>query len=180
MISFHTQDDSSILSWSQVLHLWQSDEAFRLFYSNILRKAPYEAFYWEHPPITSDTLEEPYSFVLVKSTSLEKVHPEPKTFKEYYHRDQLVAHFQNLRGDATLISPAPHSDLSYAHFGRFIRTAPEEQIHAFWIAVSETTSQVMSNQPKWLSTAGNGVYWLHVRLDSWPKYYRYTPFREKK
>jgi hypothetical protein len=31
--------------------------------------------------------------------------------------------------------------------------------------------------PEWLSTAGAGVSWLHVRLDDRPKYYGYAPYR---
>ena len=33
-------------------------------------------------------------------------------------------------------------------------------------------------RPIWLSTAGHGVAWLHVRLDSRPKYYLHAPYRE--
>jgi len=29
----------------------------------------------------------------------------------------------------------------------------------------------------WLSTAGMGVSWLHVRLDDRPKYYGHRPYR---
>jgi len=35
----------------------------------------------------------------------------------------------------------------------------------------------ISDRPTWLSTAGLGVYWLHLRLDSRPKYYRYQPYK---
>jgi hypothetical protein len=35
----------------------------------------------------------------------------------------------------------------------------------------------LNNKPVWLSTAGAGVAWLHIRLDDRPKYYGYTPFR---
>lgn len=31
--------------------------------------------------------------------------------------------------------------------------------------------------PFWLSTAGMGVSWLHVRLDERPKYYRFQEYR---
>ena len=31
--------------------------------------------------------------------------------------------------------------------------------------------------PVWLSTAGGGVAWLHVRLDDRPKYYSYAPYK---
>ena len=32
-------------------------------------------------------------------------------------------------------------------------------------------------QPTWLSTEGSGVPWLHVRLDSYPKYYHTDAYR---
>jgi len=35
----------------------------------------------------------------------------------------------------------------------------------------------LSDRPLWISTAGMGVNWLHVRLDSRPKYYRHAPYK---
>jgi hypothetical protein len=35
----------------------------------------------------------------------------------------------------------------------------------------------LSASPVWLSTSGLGVYWLHVRLDTHPKYYQYQPYK---
>lgn len=32
--------------------------------------------------------------------------------------------------------------------------------------------------PLWVSTSGLGVSWLHVRLDSRPKYYTYAPYKQ--
>jgi NADH:ubiquinone oxidoreductase subunit len=37
----------------------------------------------------------------------------------------------------------------------------------------------VGEQPVWLSTAGMGVAWLHVRLDDRPKYYGYSPYRDR-
>lgn len=31
--------------------------------------------------------------------------------------------------------------------------------------------------PIWLSTSGLGVYWLHVRLDTRPKYYNHDEYK---
>lgn len=36
--------------------------------------------------------------------------------------------------------------------------------------------QNLNDAPIWLNTAGAGVPWLHIRLDSRPKYYRYQPY----
>ncbi|MGB1216866.1 MAG: DUF6940 family protein [Saprospiraceae bacterium] len=30
----------------------------------------------------------------------------------------------------------------------------------------------------WLSTAGLGVYWLHIRMDNRPKYYKHKAYKE--
>jgi len=35
----------------------------------------------------------------------------------------------------------------------------------------------LSSRPVWLSTAGGGVSWLHVRLDDRPKYYHHAAYR---
>jgi hypothetical protein len=56
--------------------------------------------------------------------------------------------------------------------------APEPQKHALWMLVGVAMQRRLNNRPVWLSTAGAGVSWLHVRLDDRPKYYGYRPYRE--
>jgi hypothetical protein len=48
-----------------------------------------------------------------------------------------------------------------------------------WRATAETLLDRISDTPTWLSTAGLGVIWLHLRLDSRPKYYSYRPYAER-
>lgn len=84
-----------------------------------------------------------------------------------------------MRKDATLVVPTPQSDLSnYTHLGRFIRNAPINQIDAFWKNTGITVSTELKEKKVWLNTEGTGVYWLHGRIDSRPKYYKYKPYRE--
>ena len=66
---------------------------------------------------------------------------------------------------------------AYGHLAAFVREAPREQVHALWARVGELVLERVSNVPLWLSTAGGGVAWLHVRLDSRPKYYTHAPYR---
>ena len=35
----------------------------------------------------------------------------------------------------------------------------------------------IDDRPVWLSTAGMGIAWLHIRLDDRPKYYGYREYR---
>ena len=61
------------------------------------------------------------------------------------------------------------------------RTGNDNQLHDFWIEVGRQMEKRLKEKPDdkvWMSTCGTGIYWLHLRLDSRPKYYTYTPYRE--
>ena len=54
------------------------------------------------------------------------------------------------------------------------------QQHAFWRLVGATIAQTLEQRGErrtWLNTEGSGVPWLHVRIDSSPKYYHHDPYR---
>ena len=77
----------------------------------------------------------------------------------------------------------PHYETidTFAHLANFMRTGKEEQIHDFWIEVGKQMEKRVKEQGDkkvWMSTAGTGVYWLHLRMDSVPKYYSYQPYRD--
>ena len=86
--------------------------------------------------------------------------------------DRVVEH------EATLVVPSPRTDYdAYGHFASFLRHAPESQIDSFWLAIGRAVAEQMTDEPIWLSTAGGGVAWLHVRVDATPKYYGFGPYR---
>lgn len=71
---------------------------------------------------------------------------------------------------------------TYAHLADFIKTAPAVQQLQLWKKLAEETirrlSSLSDGQKLWISTSGLGVSWLHIRLDSVPKYYNYEPYQE--
>ncbi|MDP1796726.1 MAG: hypothetical protein Q8K78_04560 [Planctomycetaceae bacterium] len=77
-----------------------------------------------------------------------------------------------------MIVPCPIANqVAYGHLAAFVRHAPPSQRDALWKAVGEVWDKRVSQTPVWLSTAGAGVPWLHVRFDSLPKYYWHSPYR---
>jgi hypothetical protein len=87
--------------------------------------------------------------------------------------------FPNLGRDAIMVVPCPLAASSaYGHLAAFVREAPDSQWHALWRSVGEAMARRVGARPMWLSTAGGGMSWLHVRLDDRPKYYGYEPYRE--
>lgn len=56
---------------------------------------------------------------------------------------------------------------------------PAAQILTLWQRVGAAMLDRVSGVPVWLSTAGAGVSWLHVRLDARPKYYGYAAYTKE-
>jgi hypothetical protein len=154
-------------------------QEFRTFYNAILAQSPYPAFFWEHPPFQKNNLNAAYEFVLVSSPFLNLVNSDPSAFVEHFTSGQDIVSFGNLGGDAQLITPCPKDNLNkYAHLGLFAREASASQVDSFWKNVGREFSNQLCNEPKWLNTSGLGVYWLHVRIDSVPKYYQFHPYKK--
>jgi len=150
----------------------------------ILKTSNFEAYFFETPKITGNKLSsQKFEFVLVNAESLENVSPDKDAFQEHFSDCQrLVTKFHNLGGDSMLISPCPESSTNleaYSHLAKFVRKAPQKQVLEFWKETSKTALKHIrsrGSKPTWMSTSGLGIYWLHLRLDSRPKYYTYQPY----
>lgn len=172
--------DDSVMSYAQVIDHWASDTAFADFFSGLLASSAFEAFYWETPPVTRASAQRPFECVLIDSPSLAMASPDALSFAEYFRAasGQAVVDFENLGGDARLIVPCPvEPTTACTHLAGFMRAAPTAAKRQLWQAVAAAVSDALNEQPLWISTCGLGVYWLHVRLDSFPKYYRHAPYQ---
>jgi hypothetical protein len=171
-------DEERRFTYQEILQKWQTDDAFRNLFIKLLADAPFAAYFWETPPITQATVERPFEFVLVNAPSLANVPAERRAFANYFTIDPVVD-FPNLGGDAHLVAPCPQTPTDdFAHLALFSRSASLEQQQQFWQRVGSAVSSQVGERPLWVSTSGLGVYWLHVRLDSRPKYYTFRPYRE--
>ena len=176
---FAVMRDAAPTTCSDIVHAWRSDPDFRAWWSSVLARATYDAFRWETPPVTTVSASGPFEFVLLDSPELAS-QPDPDAFAEHFAESSApdVLSFPNLGGDAILVVPRPIAAVSaYPHLAAFVRHAPESQQHALWEAVGDAMARRLGTRPVWLSTAGAGVAWLHVRLDDRPKYYGFTPYR---
>ena len=156
------------------------DADCRTAFSAGLAAAPFAAFRWECPPLTTAALAQACECVVIDSPELARP-ADPSAFAPHLDKaaKQPTACFANLGGDASLVVPTPQGDhAAYAHLADFIRQAPAAQRDALWRGVGEAVRAQLGERPLWLNTAGDGVPWLHVRLDARPKYYRHTPYRQ--
>ena len=167
-------------SWAEVARGWEREPDFRDAYIRALAEQPFSALAWETAPSSSATCDRSFEHAIIESPTLARMSPNPVPFQRYFaDASEGICTFTNLGRDALLIVPAPMAtNETYTHLAAFLRGAPSEQTHALWRALGRAVQShwQTSTEPVWVSTAGLGVHWLHVRLDQRPKYYRHAPF----
>lgn len=159
----------------------------------VIRDCGFPAVFFETPPVNSSTMStKPFEFVLMDAPSLyDRAHGKMdfKTFEAFFNKEEAAVVFNNLGGDAILVSPNPidnnKGDVllneSFAHLASFVRVAPDVIVRETWKIMAEAyldRVEEVKDEPVWLSTDGRGVSWLHFRLDERPKYYKYAAYRD--
>lgn len=168
--------DSSV-SYSRFFAELATSSEFRLWFCELLKSSSLREVAFETPCVGTSNLNQPFQFVLVSNPALGRLEPDPYTFEEHFNGRSLSASFINLSRDALLVVPKPSGDtLDYSHLMAFIRNAPTEQLDDYWTLAGQEILKRIAEKPQWISTAGLGVYWLHLRISNVPKYYRYEPF----
>lgn len=170
------------LSFAEVIAGWRDNQDFRAFFIAELAATAFPAFFWEMPPIRRGHSEIDYEYVAICSDDLEHLRADARAFESKL-RDaspsRSVASFRNLGGDAFLVAPKQISGLEcYGHIAAFVRSAPIGQRQELFRTLGSAIGDVLgeSDARIWVSTSGLGVPWVHIRLDSYPKYYNHQPY----
>ena len=167
--------------------------------SDVLSSCPYGSLFLETPGTTlGASSTAPFEFVLVDAPGLMYAERDPDegSFAGHFAAclresgggaPPTVCHFANLGGDAGLVAPLPQEGVeprTYSHLAAFVRDGPRRQVLEFWRVGAQRYASTLRDRDSrwgpssrsWMSTNGMGVSWLHLRLDSVPKYYTYRAF----
>ncbi len=171
---FYTiQKEGKIITVQQFFEYLSSSREFILFYNQLLKDNPFEAYSWECISLANPNKE--YEFALVNNKLLTRKSPNFAPFQSYFSSTEKVVSFENLGKNAELVVPCPVEKNDFTHLAKFVRSGLTEHIVALWMEVGRVGLQKLASENKyWLSTAGLGVAWLHIRFDTKPKYYK-TP-----
>lgn len=177
--TYELRRGGSRVRWSAFAHGLTETPDLRETLADALRKAEAAAYFFECAPWSAGSDPE-VEWVLVPTRSFEGGTPDPSPFRDHFDPQRPVSVFPSLRGDAVLVVPRSMGDPApYLHLASFVREASPSHVDALFAAVGQALCDRRRLHPAtiWLSTAGLGVDWLHVRLDSRPKYYRHEPYR---
>ena len=168
------------LTYGEVIDLWIENGEFRFFFVSLFKGFSIQTYRWETPPVNRDSLDRDFEFVIIEDPHID-LPADRSAFLPYFKipdADGGIVSFGNLGKDAVLIVPIhPKNSSEYSHMGKFHRNGQIDQVLSLWHRVGVEMKNLVSNAPSWLNTAGGGVPWLHVRIDSRPKYYLHPEYR---
>ena len=172
------------LSFREVLNRWADTDCDgsldRAFHCEVLSGLPFGSYRWETPVVDSMRFDRQFEFVVLNDPALDRTEDDfafRKYFKDAPDGNWIVT-FPNLGRNAVLVVPLPGGNhVNHCHLGSFLDTCSASHESQLWYHVGKAMLNRVSDKPVWLSTAGGGVPWLHVRLDNSPKYYGYRPYR---
>ncbi len=184
-IHFHGYSGKNPLTFKDAFELLGKSKylsSFTLLLTKTLQSIKFKHFFIEMPAVNSTLMTQQFEFVILDAPEFENKKADPSDFIEHMKKDKTVVSFENLRKDAMLIVPCPCETNSsgFLDLKSFLVNAKNSQIVEFWKEITKNLFFVVENHPYkkvWCSTSGLGVSWLHFRLDSKPKYYKYNDFK---
>ncbi|MEM7205899.1 MAG: hypothetical protein AAF628_36935, partial [Planctomycetota bacterium] len=173
--------DDRLITRGAAMARLRDDAGFAAHLEAAIARCPWEACFWETPPLHRGNQDQPFTMAVLRASVLAGIAADPQPFAAHLAAGfgtDAVSTFANLGGDSTLVAPCQNGPSeAYPHLAAFVRRARPEQRAALWRAVGHAVTERLGDTPLWLSTSGSGVSWLHVRLDPSPKYYTWPPYR---
>jgi hypothetical protein len=174
-----------VLTWADVLSLWSDSAPFVRSFTQALSQHGARDFFFETPALSSATRDAAFECVLLDACGdLDKKKASPAKFEQHMKGPPGgVVSFDNLRKDGRLVAPRLSKGAASRTCGSlaaFSRAASPRQVLALWKRVSKNATHMLSQSPDgtrlWVSTDGRGVPWLHVRLDTQPRYIKHAQY----
>ena len=158
--------------WGEVLQKWLKND-----YPKYPRHINCRFFYETSPYVNYDS---PYEEKIIVNFQLKTLIQNTDAFKQHIKdsNDEHVTSFFNLSKSSMLVIPMPRKGKIFTTLKDFMDNASEKQQQKFWNIVAVKAIEMNKQHGKvWISSHGLGVPYLHIRIDTYPKYYVTTKFK---
>lgn len=172
-------NDHQCLSVAEVFSYLLDQPEFSRCFTQALLANDYLAVRWECRGIDKRRMPNPFECVVLHDPTLHRP-ADLSAFRAYLPTTAFdeVAVFRNLSGEALLVVPGQGTQGSdFSHLKQFLLTASTSHIQLLLQNLAKHVLQELGDTPIYPNTAGDAVPWLHCRIDRFPKYYGYLPYR---
>eukprot|EP00960_Hanusia_phi_P013863 406318-Hanusia_phi.AAC.4 len=174
---------NDVITWKKCIELLNSSDDFKTLLVNVMNSVPFKSYFWETIPFSDRTAGTiGFQFVCLNAPNLEGLQADCTSFGSAHGQIRV---FPSLSRDAVLVVPPDRSaDGEFGHFTHcyvglrnFDAQGRGQYRKVHVIDQAGNFSMLGPTVPVWVNTEGSGVPWLHLRIDTRPKYYHYDPFR---
>ena len=155
-------------TWAEVLKKWEKGDIPSVPFS--INKP----FTWK----TSCVDKEQKNFYLEEfreDKRLKNIKQNYEPFKDafdLFNKEKHCVAKPNLGKDSVLVVPTLNKNKEYPSLFLFMETASEEKKKALWKMVAKEAKKMLKKHDQiWINSSNLGVHYLHVRIDTKPKYY---------
>jgi hypothetical protein len=154
---------ASAKTWTEVIKDWKKGENLPQIKSSV---------FWETSRIHSGGESEFIQKVKPATKHLPmKMRADSTAFRKYLDGATTPVKFSNLDKSAVLVSP-PDNGKNFSHIATFYKNSTAQEKKDLWKKVAKAAEKEMKKgKDVFVSTHGTNVPWLHVRIESKPKYY---------
>jgi len=185
VIIYKLVKNNHLITWNELYS--NINLQFVKSFIEVLTNCKFNEYYLEFNPVSYSTLDKRiFEFVLVKTKICLNADFTPFNKFNINSNTNDIRVFPNLSNTSILISPCYNKLFniqSYAHIGIFMKNFnTKQQIDLIYtmFSVYITTLKSKPNDFMWLSTHGKGVGWLHIRIDTQPKYITWLHYKSIK
>ena len=164
--------------WKEKLSNWSNGIDLPVFPSYMKKQ-----FLYETSPIVLSRENEICGLYIenfIENDILNEQTEDYSSFLEFLENpeNKYCTSFCNLSGTSKLIIPTKIGKKKYTSIKLFMDNAPDIQKVELWKMVAKEAMNMLTKYKKiWISTHGTGVSYLHVRIDTVPKYYKTRQFK---
>lgn len=160
-------------TWKDKINKWLKGK-YQKYPKNIKKRFFYETSYCDNNMLNI------YKDNFIESDKLKQINKQDYSlFIDYINtsNNKYATSFYNLSKDTKLIIPIPRKNKNYTTIKDFIDNASRNQQKEFWRIVANEINELLKNHDKiYISSHGLGVYYFHLRLCTYPKYYHTEEF----
>ena len=154
--------DSQSPTWDAILKGWETGETVPKIKGSV---------FWETSAIQPGA-QNTYKERMINASSALPMDmtSDTSSFSQHISTNRPVAF--NSNSGSRLVIP-PDNSRNFAHIGAFYKNARVIDVIDFWKKVASEVRRELARTggPLYVSTHGRGVPWLHVRIESSPRYY---------
>ncbi|KLL02013.1 MAG: hypothetical protein MRERC_5c025 [Mycoplasmataceae bacterium RC_NB112A] len=175
------------LTWEDFFVLFHTkDPELNTIFRSALNQATDQlgAYFWDCLPVSTETLNRPFRFVVTKSEALKNATQDWKKFDKHLAAlDKPAISFLSHSEAGILVVPkvtkSGNQELDYKNISQFTKNAPEDQQKEFWwkVALEMYCKLKQSKDFCFLNTQGLGVSYLHVWVcEKQPRHWNYNEY----